>query len=50
VEVALLLPARDVAALERAARQRGLTLGQAVRQVITGFLGHARKEPTGRSY
>ena len=43
VELALLLPARDMAALERAARQRGLTIGQAVRQVISGFLRHARQ-------
>jgi hypothetical protein len=50
VELPLLLPARDAAALERAAWQRGLTLGQAVRQLITGFLRHARQGQAGRSH
>lgn len=48
VELALLLPAGDVDALEKAAWQRGLTLGQVVRQLITGFLRHARQRQAGR--
>jgi hypothetical protein len=44
VELALLLPARDPAALEAAAWQRGLTMGQAVRRLITGFLGHTPRK------
>jgi hypothetical protein len=42
VELALLLPARDVAALEAAAWKRGLTTGQAIRRLISGFLCHTR--------
>jgi hypothetical protein len=37
-EVALLLPAGQAAALEAAARRRGLTTAQLVRQIIRAFL------------
>jgi hypothetical protein len=42
-EMLLLLPARQAAALERAARQRGLTSAQLTRRLIGAFL-----EKTGR--
>ena len=41
VELALLLPAEAAAALERAARPQGLTVGQLIRRLIGDFLGRA---------
>jgi hypothetical protein len=38
VEVALLLPGRQAAALERLACSRGLTLGQLIRRLIQEYL------------
>jgi hypothetical protein len=38
VEVGLLLPASEAAALEAAACRRGLTVGQAVRRLIRDFV------------
>jgi hypothetical protein len=38
VEVLLLLPSRELAALETAARGRGLTTGGMLRRLIRGFL------------
>jgi len=44
VELALLLPARQAAALERAAHQQGLTIGQVLRRLVRDFL----REPAER--
>jgi hypothetical protein len=44
VELALLLPARQAAALERAAHQQGLTVGQVLRRLVRDFL----REPAER--
>jgi hypothetical protein len=38
VELGLLFPAETVAALESAARRRGLTLGEMLRQLVRDFL------------
>jgi hypothetical protein len=45
VEVALLLPARDVVAMEVAARRHGLTPGQLIRRLIHDFLSSAAQQP-----
>jgi hypothetical protein len=37
-EVALLLPSREAADLERVAQRQGLTVGQLVRRLIRGYL------------
>jgi hypothetical protein len=39
VELMLLLPSGPAAALERAARQRNLTIAQMLRQLIRDFVG-----------
>jgi hypothetical protein len=44
VELELLLPTREVAALERAAQQQGLTVGQVLRRLVRDFL----REPAGK--
>jgi len=56
IELALLLPSGQVTALERAARCRGLTLGQIVRRLIRDFLAQptatvpgARGQPSPES-
>ncbi len=41
LEISLLLPTWQVAALESAGRARGLTAGQMVRSVLRDFLGRA---------
>ncbi len=47
VEVLLLLPSGQAAALEQAAQQRSLTVGQALRQLIRDFVaGQALTRPT----
>jgi hypothetical protein len=42
VEVPLLLPARQLAALERLASARGLTVGQLCRWLVRDYLGAPR--------
>jgi hypothetical protein len=50
VELAVLLPARDLAALEEAAWRRGLTPGQVIRRLIHAFLGpKAERTPMRRA-
>ncbi len=45
VELALLLPAGHLAALEEAACRRGLTPGQVLRRLICEFLGPVAERP-----
>jgi hypothetical protein len=49
VEIALLLAARDVAAMERAARRRGLTPGQMIRRLIHDFVSSAERTTPDRT-
>jgi hypothetical protein len=44
VEVALLLPAQQLEALERLASARGLTVGQLFRWLVWDYLGAPRRE------
>jgi hypothetical protein len=46
VELSLLLPRWQIAALEKAARQRGLTTGQMLRQII----GAGLRQPATDSF
>jgi hypothetical protein len=50
VELAVLLPAGYLAALEEAACQHGLTLGQIIRGLIREFLGPGAERPPRRAY
>ena len=45
VELSVLLPAGDLAALEEAARRDGLTLGQVVRRLVRKFIGPRAEGP-----
>jgi len=49
-ELVLLLPAREVDALEEAARQRGLTTGQVLRCLIREFLDQAGRSARERGH
>lgn len=48
VELAVLLPAGDLAALEEAACRRGLTPGQVLRRLVREFLGPGAERPSRR--
>ncbi len=48
VELELLLPDRELAVLEAAARDAGLTIGELMRRLIRGFL--KRTEAGGKTY
>lgn len=48
MELPLLLPAGDATALERAARRRGLTVGQMLRLLVREFLHEAEDAPGSR--
>ncbi len=47
-ELALLLPARQLAALDEAARRWGLTVGQLLRGLVREFLAHSAGRPGGK--